>query len=356
MTSAQQTAYQEALARACYRAILKREPEAQVTSQHLAPPIESGIETLIEETISDFLASAEYRDLRLHERDVIGSSGVPLTPTDLISEPRAAVEAKIRQRCLVAFLGDHTALCRVLGRYNVFVDTRDVGFATHLMMDGRWELGLTEFMVRTIKSGWRVVDVGANFGYYSLLMSDLVGPRGHCLAFEPNPRAAELTRRSLAVNGFGSRSRLLQVALSAQSQDATQFYVPDAEPKNARIFEGELPSYLAAEGRLISVPTRAFSDMADDIEVIDFIKIDTEGAEYGILSGMLDYALAHRPRIIAEVNFARGYDAAALLTRYLAVYGRLRVLDEQGVLAEVTVDEMKSRQTEEDWLVYLGDD
>ena len=69
----------------------------------------------------------------------------------------------------------------------MYLDTRDVGFAQHIIMDGYWEYWVTQFMIEVVKPGFRVVDIGANFGYYTNLLSDLVGPDGCCLAIEPNP-------------------------------------------------------------------------------------------------------------------------------------------------------------------------
>ena len=47
----------------------------------------------------------------------------------ILSYPREHVEAEIRALCRTAYVGDHSALCRILGRYKIYVDTRDVGIA-----------------------------------------------------------------------------------------------------------------------------------------------------------------------------------------------------------------------------------
>jgi hypothetical protein len=95
-----------------------------------------------------------------------------------------------------------TALCRVLGRHKMYVDLRDTGFAPHLMFEGYWEYWITEFIWRNAKPGQVALDVGANHGYYTLLLADLVGPNGKVHAFEPNPRLAELLGQNIALNGY----------------------------------------------------------------------------------------------------------------------------------------------------------
>lgn len=276
-----------------------------------------------------------------------------LSPADLINGDRIDIENKIAGRCYSSYLGDYTALCRVLGQYMVFVDTRDVGFATHLLMRGIWEMGLTQFITRTVKPGMRVADIGANFGYYSLLMSDLVGAGGYCYAFEPNPRAAGLLRQSLSVNGFDSRSSVKQIALAEHSGDDSTFYVPRAEPKNAR-FVSDVTDELLTKGDVIAVRTQSFSDVAKEIGAIDFVKLDVEGAEFVIMQGMMDFIRAQKPQIVAEINFGRGYNPTAMLAELAAIYGSIRYVHDDGHAYPTNVETLSSENVGSDWMVYLA--
>ena len=126
-----------------------------------------------------------------------------LTITDFIgSHDRRHVEAAIRRRCHTVWIDPETTLCRILGRYKFFVDSRDIGLAPHLMLDGYWEFWISDFIWRNLRPGFRVLDVGANLGYYTVLAADLVGPQGQVTAFEPNPRMFELLQRNAGINGF----------------------------------------------------------------------------------------------------------------------------------------------------------
>ena len=49
---------------------------------------------------------------------------------------------------------------------------------------------------RNVRRGMTAIDVGANFGYYSLLLAELVGAKGELIAVEPNPHAADFLRHS----------------------------------------------------------------------------------------------------------------------------------------------------------------
>jgi len=163
----------------------------------------------------------------------------------LLTPYRVASEARIRDLCHVAYLGDHTALCRILGRFKMFVDTRDIGLAGHLMLDGYWEMWVTEAIVSLVGEGMVVADIGANLGYFTLLMAELVGETGRVHAFEPNPQMAKLVEKSLSVNGFGSRVDVHQVALGAGGDEPMALFVPPGEPKNAHMvpWREDLPDH-----------------------------------------------------------------------------------------------------------------
>ena len=68
---------------------------------------------------------------------------------------KRTLEALCRARAQPAYLGGNEALCRILGRYKLYVDTRDSGLCAHLLLDGFWEMGLTMHMARTVRAGMR---------------------------------------------------------------------------------------------------------------------------------------------------------------------------------------------------------
>ena len=80
------------------------------------------------------------------------------------------------------------------------------------------------FFSRVITPGCVFADVGANFGYYTLLGARLVGSGGKVLAFEPQPAVAELLRESLSINSMAN-VEVIEAALSNQPGRAT-LHVP----------------------------------------------------------------------------------------------------------------------------------
>lgn len=341
--------YEEALIRACYHTLLERQPEPAAKAAETAPYIAEEEEQRFREILKRFTESDEFAARRAH---VVGQ---PLLPVEaLIKGSRLQVEDQIRALCRTTYLGNGTALCRILGRFHMFVHTSDVGFATHVLHRGIWEMPLTEFMVRKIRPGMRVLDVGGNFGYYSVLMSALVQSAGYCHVFEPNRNIARLLRRTLSVNGFDNYSHVWEIALADHDQEDVHFFIPDSEPKNARLVV-EIDDRLRGEGSFTRVPIRAIDGMAEQLGRIDFIKIDTEGAEMAVLAGMRNTIRQQRPAIVVEVNCGRDYDAEPMLRELLDIYGSINFVGDDGFSHPTSIEYLLSTNVGSDWLVHFGD-
>lgn len=234
----------------------------------------------------------------------------------LATWPRSTLEAAIRRRVQTAYLGDGIVLARVLGRHKMFLRSADRGFACNVMLDGYWEMWLTQFLAQRVKPGMTVIDVGANFGYYTLLMGESVGATGCVLAVEPNPEAAALLQESVNLAGHWTRTRVVQQALGASAGRAW-LYAPDGEPKNASLVgEPDLSG-----GTTVEVATVTLDELALGYPRVDLVKIDAEGGEQGIVTGMQQLIARDRPLIVLEFNAARYAEPAAFLDGLLAHYG-----------------------------------
>lgn len=189
--------------------------------------------------------------------------------------------------CHNAFLGNHTSICRILGRFNMFVDTRDRGIGMHLLMRGLWEMYITEYIASYVQKDMVVLDVGANYGYYSMLMAQLVGPdQGQVISFEANPYLSNLFDESVKINGFKSRISVNNIALSNEQSDDAAFFVPPNAPMNGHLissrenrYKNEIPA------GSIQVKTTTLDDFIAPGTRIDFAKVDIEGAEYHFWQG-----------------------------------------------------------------------
>lgn len=269
--------------------------------------------------------------------------------SEIANSSRDAFERRCRFLASPLYLGEDVALCRILGRNKLYVSTRDDGFGANVLLDGYWETWLTQFMARTVRPGMTTVDVGANYGYYTLLMADLVGPSGAVYAVEPNPDVATLLRRSVLLNGFYHRTTICEVGAGAGPGSAT-LLVPEGEPKNGALIAGEW----AGAGAQYEVAVAALDDLIPADRAIDFIKIDAEGGEEAIIAGMSRIFETQRPAMVLEFNAARYADPAGFLDRLVQLYGALAHVDYAGQAEAVTPNRVLGERFGEDWLLFLS--
>jgi FkbM family methyltransferase len=263
--------------------------------------------------------------------------------------PTHLVEEASRASAGPAYLGDGLALCRILTRYKFFLDPGDLTFAPHVLIDGFWESWVTRFVARNIRPGWTVADVGANCGYYSMLMADLVGPEGRVIAVEPNPGPAALLRRSATLNGFDARVRISESAAAATDGMAT-LYSPTGNAGGSSLVTRWGEPGPECE-RLEIVTTRLDSLLAAE-ERVDFVKIDAEGSEEAIVAGMEQILARRRSALLLEFN-ARWYDdPAGFLRRLESIYGSLRRIDVEGEAVAVAAGALLEREAEH--MLYIA--
>jgi FkbM family methyltransferase len=184
-----------------------------------------------------------------------------------------------------AYLGNYTALTRTVHGHKIYVDTRDISLAPHLMLDGQWEPWITKVFMETVKPGMSVVDVGSNVGWYSLLASSIVGPMGTVVSFEANPHLVGLLRRSLSVNGFFDRAKVENKAAYSQKGSLT-FNIFEQYMGSSSLFASED----AAAGyhdkiTKLTVDSISLDEYFAPSQRVDYIKIDAEGAEPHVLRG-----------------------------------------------------------------------
>jgi FkbM family methyltransferase len=268
---------------------------------------------------------------------------------ELVTLDRWALERRARALASPVYLGAQTALCRVLGRYKLYVDTDDVGVGAHVLLDGCWESWLTVFMARRMRPGMSCVDVGANHGYYSLLFADLVGADGRVAAIEPNPRLAALLRRSVSVNGFGDRTTVFETAAGAVDAEPLRLIAPPDEPKNGRTLPADVTAIAG-----VDVIGERLATMLAGWPRVDFAKIDIEGAEEAAIDGFWPILERDRPELVMEFNAARCADPAALLARLGGLYGPLRFIDVDSASYPADCAALLDPAHREDWMLHLA--
>jgi FkbM family methyltransferase len=192
------------------------------------------------------------------------------------------------------YQGNDTALTRILNRHFMYVDTTDLSVAPHLMMHGQWEPAITNLFTQLVRPGMTVVDIGANFGYYTILAGSGVGAEGKVYALEADPRNYEILRLNVEANGL---NRIVETR-----QCAVLDVKKPMELNRNRTLLGCHSLFAGKNG----TPGNTWVDAVplDDIVPgsVDLMKIDAEGSEPYIFDGMRG-VLARSPRVQIIVEF-----------------------------------------------------
>ena len=138
-------------------------------------------------------------------------------------------------------------------------------------------------------------DVGANIGALSVAMSRMVGKHGQVHAFEPNPKILERLYRNIKIN----RSRNVQVVAKAAWNETGKSLPFYCDPSH-RSAASSLKHWEGFIGQ-IDVQTVTLDQYADESNVLpDVVKIDVEGAEFGVLTGAKNLLTRRKPVLVLE--------------------------------------------------------
>lgn len=164
-----------------------------------------------------------------------------------------------------------------------------------------YERNETNWIRRRVRPDWVFFDVGANFGYYSMLVSHFSGRRAQVYAFEPFAPNYRLLNRNKSLNGFDNL-RTFKLALSDRDGEV-EFLLP----KEDNLGHGRIlaDAALATPERAVeSVESTTLDGFVRENRVgkIDFIKVDIEGAEMLFLAGARETLRRLRPLLMIECN------------------------------------------------------
>lgn len=153
-----------------------------------------------------------------------------------------------------------------------------------------------KFLRHLIQPEQRVIDIGANYGVYTLAMAKLVGSAGHVWAFEPASSTANLLAASIAANNFPNVV-LVRSALSSTTGTAQLSLNENSELNE--LVRGE-----QFVGTSETVPLVTLDASMDSYgwKDIDFMKIDAEGEEANILHGGANFLATESPLIQYEIK------------------------------------------------------
>lgn len=178
---------------------------------------------------------------------------------------------------------------------------------------GFFDETVTWMVLKTVKEKDVVLDIGAHFGYFSLLFSHLVGSQGKVFSFEPTPSTFCMLK-----GNTGPIANIVAMNLAAGSQSG-ECTINDFGLKysawNTLADDSRMPGVLNRQNSTkVNVEiVRLDQYLAENHVQPTVIKIDTENFEYQVITGLTETLVKFRPTIIMETGSENALRSGLLL-------------------------------------------
>lgn len=216
-------------------------------------------------------------------------------------------ELDIKVRPLIAF--DETSYAVRLRDGYAMIPRQEPIFAVMVAnaSSGGLEPGTRRVLNALIQPGMGVADVGANVGLLTLSCAVATGPSGKVFAFEPEAGPRAQLEKTLKLNGL----RWVEVfdqAAGALTEERMFHISPVIGHSSLYALPQE-----DGDGRDVTVQVSRLDDIIGPDQRLDVVKIDVEGAELDVLSGM-DRLLSENPDLAIVAEYGPSHLARIGLT------------------------------------------
>ena len=222
-----------------------------------------------------------------------------------------------------------------------FINTKDlIGWKIFFL--GEYEKGTNKVLAKYIKKGDVVIEAGANLGSETLLMSKLVG-NGMVYGFEPNPYTFERLSINVAINSL-TNVKVFDVAMG-ESDGNISFNIYPKGFCNPGMSSKYMETSITQKITVVQKTLDSFIK-EQNINKVDFLKMDIQGAEMDLLIGAAETIKKNKPTIFLEALAL--YNDTKALYRKFKEYGYNVYL-----IGEENIEPMRSETDVKDgnWLV-----
>ena len=161
---------------------------------------------------------------------------------------------------------------------------------------GTHEWDTQKMLLKLLTKGATAYNIGAHIGFYAVGLSQLVGPAGKVIAFEPNPEVYQRLRENISIN------KLLNVTAyeyAVGDFDGMANFSISLSDTQGRF--SHLP--YVKDGPVIQVQCTSIETFIKERgPVPNFMMIDVEHAEGSVFRGMVDTLTHYRPIILVELH------------------------------------------------------
>lgn len=209
-----------------------------------------------------------------------------------------SVIARDRLRAPFPRGNDQTGVAELVNGLNIEVDLGDL-FGAEFYVGHCNESAVVSALCQTLPPGARVVDVGANFGLYALHAARYAGKLSRAVAFEPSPRTFGLLEANIKRNRLSMRIKARRAAVS-ETPGVVTFHVAMDQSFSGLRNTGRSPLREVVDVEQVSLDT---DPAVTALGAVDFLKIDTEGGEAGVLAGA-SKTIARSPGLVVLMEYS----------------------------------------------------
>ncbi len=184
----------------------------------------------------------------------------------------------------------------------ILIDPQDTKRSKELLDKGYLGVGISNLLYKLIKPGQIVIDVGAEFGYYTLYLAELVGPSGRVFSFESNKKASSLLEKSIKLNNISNVSLYNDLVYSSDSS-----VLVENKANSSRIFLDQ--SKIENTDNVEIVNTITLDKQLNKIHNVSLLYINTTKNNLNVIYGAKN--LIARSRNIKIITIWSGVDKKA---------------------------------------------
>ena len=168
-----------------------------------------------------------------------------------------------------------------------------------------------------VKDGDNVIDLGANIGYFTLILAKLVGPTGKVFAFEPDPRNLALLKKNVEYNNY--KNVIIVPKAVSNVNDKCTLYTGQKTFGQNKIYKPKktkTQKFIPIDSETVRLDD--FFKTNGLLDKISFIKMDVEGAEFLALSGMKEILKLNKNiKIFTEAEISYLEDAGSSYDQFI---------------------------------------
>lgn len=193
-----------------------------------------------------------------------------------------------------------------------------------LFINGYYEKGLVNMLESNIPENGVFIDVGANIGSISIPLSRM-RPDIRIIAVEASPWIFDILKKNVVLN---NRTNITAVNYAVFSESGK--ILPMYAPKDL-FGKGSLKAVYTEEAEMVETITIDDLKKKMDLPAIHYIKVDVEGFEASVFSGMTELSESDKPKVIFEFSewaeMAAGFNACEAQSVILSKGYKIQQMD-----------------------------